>query len=134
MRLLELTESPNNNLITQIINSMVLTIIDPKLKGARKADCYTFCAKAIRNEEVPDDAEFAIYGVGKHPAHGVIQRGDEILTDVFSNHRTMFKDGVLKYHVEGYAMSDHPLKLVYKVSVADMKKLALNKYNQIKNI
>lgn len=139
MRLFELSqrfkldETPNNNLIKQIINSMVLTILDPTLKGARKSDCYSFCARAIRNDEVPDDAEFAIYGSGNHPAHGVIQKDGDILIDVFGNHRTMFKGGILKYKVEGHGMSEHPLTVIYKIPVSELKNMVMDKYKSMRN-
>jgi hypothetical protein len=128
-----MTESVDMNRVKIIIDSMVLTILDPTLKGARRNDCYTFCAKAIRNDEVPDDAEFAIYGSGNHPAHGVIQKDGNILIDVFGNHRTMFKGGILKYKVEGHGMSEHPLTVVYKLPVSELKNMVIDKYKSIKN-
>lgn len=130
----KMTESVDQNRVKSILDSMILTIIDPKLKGARKVDCYAFCAKAIRNDEVPDDSIFSMYGEGKFPAHGIIHKNGEILTDIFSNHRLMFKGGILKYKIDGHGMSEHPLKEVYQISVADLKKMVMEKYKSMKNI
>ena len=129
----KMTESVDMNRVKMILDSMVLTILDPSLKGARKGDCYAFCAKAIRNDEVLDDATFSIYGEGMFPAHGVIEKDGEIITDVFGKNRVMFKGGILKYRIDGHGMSEYPLKQLYSISVADLKKMVMDKYKSMGN-
>lgn len=124
MRLYELVE--NKNWSKTIIDSFLLTIIDPKLPGARKSDCYAVCAYAIRNGEVPDNADFVIYGYVDNPMHGVIQDGDTIIVDKF-NDSLMSHDG----DAVRYDDWNETLHVVSKFKVSDIKRMCQEKYKML---
>jgi hypothetical protein len=124
MRLHELLE--NKNWFNNIIDSMILTIIDPKLPGARKSDCHTVCAYAIRNGQVPDDAEFVIYGHKNHPMHGVIIKDNKIIVDKFADSLVSYTGDTVKYDDW-----DETLNVVYRTSVVDLKQKVIQKYKEM---
>jgi hypothetical protein len=111
-----------------IVDSMVLTIIDPKLPGARMKDCYSSCARAIRNGGVPDSSDFLIMGVKDLPAHGVIVDGDNVIVDSYSSKRTGYDNGELTYSV-----FSEPLTEISRISVGDIKDMARVKYSELTN-
>lgn len=127
MRLFEISK----NWVKQILDSMMLTVIDPKIPGARRSDCYAYCAMAIRSQNIPDDALFTIYGKGDKPAHGVIILGDNVIVDAFADGRVEFTGEMIKYNIDKFGMKLEPLNVVYQVSVGKFKEEVRKKYQDL---
>ena len=121
----------SRNWVKQILDSMMLTVIDPKIPGARRSDCYAHCAMAIRTQDIPDDAIFAIYGKGDMPAHGVIVYGNDVIVDAFEYGRVEFTGDMIKYDIDKFGMKLEPLNVVYQISVGKFKEEVRKKYQEL---